>query len=143
MDEAILRMRYEILGQSFDEIASGEEYSSDFLEKFAEQHGWRRVFDPVRPEQGNEEEFIEESRKRLEVYEAAKGLYFAGKYAAVEGHILGRLSSSFAMESMSPNELRTLTATLNALQGPAKKKTDQDDDGVPTVILKDFRGEDS
>jgi len=143
MDEAILRLQYEILGHSFEEIASGEEYSADFLKEFAKQHGWKRVFDPVRPKQGDEEDFIEETRKRLEVYEIAKELYLAGKYATVEGRILGRLSSSFAMESMSPNELRTLTATLNALRGTSKKKTDQEDDSVPTVILKDFRGGDT
>lgn len=141
MDEGILRLQYEILGQSFGEIASGENFSADFLRGMAEQHGWERVFPPVSPKEGGEEVFIEEVRKRLDVYEAAKDLYLSGKFAAAEGNVLGQLNRSFESEILSPNELRVITSTLNALKGHSRKKAGDEDDGVPTVILKDFRGE--
>ena len=143
MDEGILRLQYEILGHSFEEIASGESFSAAFLQGLAKQHGWERVFPPVRPNEGDEESFIEEARKRLDVYEAAKDLYLSGKFAAAEGRILSQLNSSFGSEVISPNELRVITSTLNALKGPSRKKAGEEDDGVPTVILKDFRGEDA
>lgn len=138
-----MRLQYEILGHSFEEIASGESFSAGFLRGTAEQQGWKRLFPPIRPKEGDEEAFIEEARKRLDVYEAAKDLYLSGKFASVEGHILGHLNTSFGSDVLSPNELRVLTSTLNALKGPSRKKAGEEDDGVPTVILKDFRGEES
>jgi len=139
MNEGILKLQYEILGVSFAEMASGEEYSPEFLKGIAKQQEWKRKFEPLSLTEEDSDVFLEDSKKRLQIFETSKELYLAGKYSILEASVIQKAILSAERDDISVNELKTLSSMLTSLKGPPKSSAALED-GAPLVVVKDYRG---
>ncbi len=162
-DIYLMRLRFEILNVSLEDIASDNPpLTADILGNEATKNGWKQWWptthdlrsaislDDGSPDPYDEatllEEgadlYIKEARIRLQVFNLAKDLHLAHKYAAFESALINK-AHSLVDQCTEPTEVRQLTMSLKDLPGKmaaAGLAISQGDDGVPTVIIRDLSG---
>lgn len=139
--EQLLRLRYEILGETFEVLAASHGLVVSVISQLATREGWKRRFPTIKPPSEKNSDGYEESvRTRLAIFNAAKELLLAGHIAYIESRILKRATE--ILEEDEGNNLRgmtMITGLIKSLQGPLTKKEAQDA-GLPLLIVKDMTG---
>jgi len=169
IDLALLRLRYEILNASLASIASDEGLTPKSLENEAHDNNWKQWwpsiedlqyafstssdtpsdsdndddgFEELSPLEEGSTLYIKEAKLRLQVFNLAKDLHLAHKYAAFESALVTKAHSLVA-HCVEPADIRQLTMSLKDLPGKvaaAGLAISQGDDGIPTVIIRDLSG---
>lgn len=101
--------------------------------------------DQLTPLEEGSQTYIKESRIRLQVYTLAKEIYLAHKYATLESDLIDQ-ARNIVEVATTPQELAQLSnvfKNLGSLLTSAAKSSlaiGPNEDGVPTVILRDLTG---
>jgi hypothetical protein len=139
--EQLLRLRYEILGETFEALAASQGLVASVIRQLATREGWKQRFPLIKsPSEKNSDGYEELVRARLAIFDAARDLLLAGHIAYAEGRILERVTE--ILEEDEGNNLRGMTMALGLLksiQGTLTKKEAQDA-GLPLFVLKDMSG---
>lgn len=139
--EQLLRLRYEILGETFEVLAASHGLVASVIRQLADREGWKQRFPTIeKPSEKTSDGYEELVRSRLTIFNAAKDLLLAGHIAYVESRLLERVTE--ILEEDEGSNLRgmtMITGLLKNLQGPLTKKEAQDA-GLPLFIVKDMTG---
>jgi len=139
--EQLLRLRYEILGETFEALAASHSLPASMIRLLAEREGWERRFPVIEsPSEENSDEYEELVRSRLTIFSTSKDLMLAGHIAYTEGRILEKVTEVLDGEECS--NLRGMTmalALIKSIQGSITKKEAQDA-GIPLFVIKDLSG---
>jgi len=163
-DIALLRLQYEILNASIEQLAQESGISQKMLRMEAAAANWTQwwpnkasalavpmPFDPHtdqeddNPFETQTNEYIENARRRLKAYSLAKELLLAARYLDLEVSIIDK-AKDLIEQVTTPNEAKLLSAlykdlTSNSnLANLATMALGQDDSGMPTFILRDLSG---
>ena len=163
---SLLRLQYEVLNKSFEQIASETGLPVSAIKVDAAQQNWKQLWpDPpqtaattldtssLSPEELQEyyalqqEQYTDNTKKRLKLYTLAKDMFLATKYLELESLLIEKACD--ALNSIDPGAAgirqlasvyKDLTAgtTLSAL---TKFSLEIDDSGIPTVIIRDLTGQ--
>jgi len=99
-------------------------------------------FDELSPLEEGAQLFIKDSRVRLQVFNLAKDIHLAHKYASFESALIDQAKGQVA-SAHTAVDVRNLVLSLKDLPGKAAAaglQISQSDDGMPTVIIKDLSG---
>lgn len=139
--EQLLRLRYEILGETFAALAASQGLPASVIRDLANREGWKQRFPVIKPPSEKTSDGYEELvQSRLAIFNAAKDLLLAGQIAHAEGCILKRVTEILGTEE--GENLRGMTmalALLKSIQGTLTKKEAQDA-GLPLFVVKDMSG---
>ena len=139
--EQLLRLRYEILGETFEALAASHGLVASVIRQLATREGWKQRFPAIKsPSEKNSDGYEELVRSRLAIFNAAKDLLLAGHIAYAEGRIFERVAEILGDEEC--NNLRGMTmalALIKSIQGSLAKKEAQDA-GLPLFVVKDMSG---
>jgi hypothetical protein len=163
----IFRLQYEILNKTLAELAAGASIPMSILQKEARDQRWKQLWPAVpkaEPESGTSlplsyedrqeqlaleaDQYIEETNKRMRVYNLAKDIYLATKYLALEVKIIDTASSILdeVSQDIDPRNLKLLSALYKemtsgtSLASMAKNIAELDETGLAQVIFRDFSG---
>lgn len=167
VDLYICKLRYEILNVSLLDIAQSESLTPKSIETEAKNNNWTQwwpssdelqaSFSPSQPSDGDHEDYgfdelspleegssvyVKEAKIRLQVFNLAKDVHLAHKYAAFESALVDK-ALSLVEQCQDPSDVRQLTMTLKDLPGKmaaAGLAISAGDDGIPTVIIRDLSG---
>lgn len=159
----IPKISYEILNTPIEELADGLGMSTNMLQSVINNRGWVRQFpdDEVLDADSQEtqeilegediftvqaDQFLDKSRKRLQLFNMAKSLALAERYAKLESAIIDKATR--AVEAVEVSEVPSIAALANAFKALAKDLNGaanaisfaQDQQGLPTVIMRDLSG---
>jgi len=167
-DSNILRLQYEILNRTAADIASDTHLPISIIESTIASEGWKQWWpessiqeqlaisrtlaniDPdlhISDEEifvSQADQYLERSRKRLQVYSLAKETYLAQKYMQLEVALIDKAIA--AIEELPPaavQGIKLMSALYKDLQtkGSAALLTAAiDESGLPTVIVRDLSG---
>jgi hypothetical protein len=165
VDIPIFRLQYEILNKTLTELAAGASIPVSILQKEARDQRWKQLWPAipkVEPESGTllsyedrqeqlaleADQYIEETNKRMRVYNLAKDIYLATKYLALEVKIIDTASTILdeVNGEMDPKNLKLLSALYKemtsgtSLSSMAKNIAELDETGLAQVIFRDFSG---
>ena len=139
--EQLLRLRYEILGETYEALAASHGLVASVIRQLATREGWKQRFPAIKsPSEKNSDGYEELVRSRLAIFNAAKDLLMAGHIAYAEGRIFERVTEILGDEEC--NNLRGMTmahALIKGIQGSLAKKEAQDA-GLPLFVVKDMSG---
>lgn len=139
--EQLLRLRYEILGETFEVLAASHGLVASVIRQLATREDWKQRFPTIeKPSEKTSDGYEELVRSRLAIFNAAKDLLLAGHIAYVETRILEKATE--ILEEDEGNNLRgmtMITGLLKNLQGTLTKKEAQDA-GIPLFVVKDMTG---
>lgn len=156
IDVALLRLEYEYLGTPLDTIARNNNISPSDLENEATKFNWRACLIPLpvlstapEPEDivSYNELYQEAISLRMKMFNLAKDMYLANKYAQVELTLLDNVKSSLAASDITAKDLKSLSDIYTSmLKGTslaqiAQISFTQDENGVPTAIIRDLSGQ--
>ena len=105
--------------------------------------------DQLTPLEEGAQTYVKESRIRLQVYTLAKEIYLAHKYATLESDLIdqARIIVEVATTPQDLAQLSSVFKNLGSLLTSAAKShgqsalaIGQNEDGVPTVIIRDLTG---
>jgi len=159
LDLPLIRLQYEILNKSLKDIASDEGTSFTLLCKEAEANGWRQYWpDPPKVDHDTEDaseimaleadQFIDLGRRRLKVYSLAKEMLLAHRYLTLECSIIDAANTLLTMQSaeLGTTGVKQLSALFKDLTSGsnlanlASMAITTDDNGLPTVVIRDLSG---
>jgi len=164
VDFPSLRLQYEILNKSLAEIALDINIPLKAIEQEAENNDWvqwfpesnKIDFEDLTISLENEEEvrqelieeYINHSKQRLAIYNIAKEILLAHRYFELEIRIVKEANEILNnLDNLDAKTVKTLsslyvdmtkTSVSNAL---ASLSFQQDENGLPTVIIKDLSGQ--
>jgi hypothetical protein len=161
----IFRLQYEILNKTLAELAAGASIPMSILQKEARDQRWKQLWPAIpktEPELGTSltyedrqeqlaleaDQYIEETNKRMRVYNLAKDIYLATKYLALEVKIIDTASAILdeVSQDIDPRNLKLLSALYKemtsgtSLSSMAKNIAELDETGLAQVIFRDFSG---
>jgi len=162
---SLLRLQYEILNKSLEQIANETGLPLSAIKVDATQGNWKQMWPDTTQSSTSQidrdslssaemqelyaleqEQFTDRSKKRLQLYSLAKDMFLATKYLELEYLLIDRACK--ALEDVDPGAagIRQLAAvykdltagtTLSAL---TKFSLEVDDSGMPSVIIRDLTG---
>ena len=168
MDQILIipKLSYEILNTPIEELADNLGLSPNMLQDVIDKHGWVRRFPesnaiPLSPgyaPEGEEvlegediftvkaDQFIDFTKKRLQLFNIAKTLALTESYARLEFSLIDKVQKSVdeipVVDNTGISKLaaafRTLVKDLSGLTSAVSFV--QDESGLPTVILRDLSG---
>lgn len=158
-DMDILRLQYEILNVSVESIAKQLGLPPEVVAIEIEREGWKPLWPnddetPLEVGEGEDafelaiDKYISRARKRLMAYALAKEMLLAQKYLQLElGIVDTALQTLKSIDSSSVSAIKTLASLYrdmckNSLSSTSNlsMQTGLDEQGLPTVIIKDLSG---
>lgn len=158
MNFAQMKLQYEILNKSVEQLATENEVPTEMLRKEITKLGWTQWWPEADlilcPEveqdaklQTQSEAFIERSKRRLAVYNLAKEMHMAQKYMELENQIIDTAVETLirtpTMDATSIASLSNLYKNMTAKSIASALSSisfGEDEGGLPTVIIKDLSG---
>ena len=163
IDIPLLKLQYEILNISLDQLAQEVNVPKSILEQEARNNNWTQWWPDTEPQftiglhipDGQEDDefltpleegsqaFLKQTRVRLQVFNLAKEVYLTHKYASFEAALLAK-AKDIVGTAATAQELSSLSNILKNLVPPSKAAHSltlgQSDDGIPSVIIRDLTG---
>lgn len=156
-DHDTIKMRYEILGDSLQDLAAEYDLNPDALSHMAREDGWKQrnlptvIFDSEPSDLATySEQLLEASQHRLNILSIYNQLHLRPEYVKLEHALIAKaLLIADKLEPNSPfaaTQLKSLVESLNALskragllQGAATQgQKEIDDNGLTVQIIQQF-----
>lgn len=170
IDLHLLRLRYEILNISLEDLAKEIDTPLPIVQQEARNNNWTQWWpnslpinsldlpiaappsgiavttddfdeEGLSPLEDGANNYIKESSVRLRVYNLAKEIHLAHKYASFESALLDK-AKALVDSAADPSDVLNLVRSLKDLIGKATSVGLQvsNEDGLPTVIIRDLSG---
>lgn len=166
LDPSLMRLQYEIFNTSIEQLAADSKIPVSIVQKEATAGNWKQLWPAQAQEQHSQEyldsltddergelltleseQYIETARKRMRVYTLAKDITLAVKYLELEHKLVDTaidLLENFEGGAAGIKQLSALYKDLtsgSSLTSLAKLTLGVDEDGMPSVIIRDLTGQ--
>lgn len=164
IDYVVPRLCYEILNISLEDIAERLGLTLGMVQNIAERQRWTPWYPEELEQQSislvdelelddhedpftiKVDQFLDSTKKRLSVFNMAKELALVEQYAALEVSLIQKART--AIENIDPTDIRSLKDATTIYRDLAKNMASavgavsfaQDDNGLPTVVIRDLSG---
>jgi hypothetical protein len=159
IDIELLKLQYEILNVSVSSISRTTGIPEDLILREIERGKWTPLWpDEDEPKLQVEEDedlftvstnqYIDKTRRRLQAYSLAKEILLATRYLELESSLIKKATES--LDTIDPSvtatsALKTLSSLYrdlvkNGLSSGTSLSLQTDEQGLPTVIIKDLSG---
>lgn len=170
-DTHIARLQYEILNVPLSQLASDANIPVGLLEQEAKASNWKQWWPEedtvvwlekqrkiaLESEEAHtanseeemlsqqSEEYIERTRKRLQVYSLAKEIYLAQKYLKLEAALIKKAHDILEeCQTIDPAGIKQLSALYKDMVSKSPMSTllsvSADESGIPNLIIRDLSG---
>jgi hypothetical protein len=166
-DLPVLRLQYEILNISAAQMAKETDIPESLIQETIEEEGWQQWWPEEPPVEifkkqaaqaslvdddlsdsdllsQQSEDYIDRSRKRLQVYQLAKEIYLATKYLQLESALIGKAHEILEQcETLDATAIKQLSALYKDMKHHGVNSLLQaavDDSGLPSLIVRDLSG---
>ncbi len=166
LDTELVKLQYEILNVSLETLADNLNLPLAILKTEAECNNWKQWWpsegpleslkalndediseDPAEILELQSEQYLASTRKRLIVYSLAKEIFLAKKYASLESALLDKAKDILGeVKTLEPNAVKIIAGIYKDLTAKSyttalrSMSLDPDDNGLPTVIIRDLSG---
>jgi hypothetical protein len=162
IDTELLKLQYEILNFSAEDIAKQTGMPISIIEAEIKNQGWKQwwpddtPFTEENPEDEldprevfalQSEQYIDKAKRRLAVYTLAKEIHLAQKYLALESSLVKKATDIVEGISDADAEAAGKMATLyknmttkNPMAALQSISFGEDEGGIPTVIVRNLTG---
>ena len=168
IDPNIMRLQFEILNRSAEDLARELNIPASIIKSTIESEGWKQwwpegtvheQFASAQAANNNDpdiavseeeilvaqaDQFLDRSRKRLQVYSLAKEIYLAQKYMQVEVALLDKarsvIENSAELDAYSLKQISGLLKDLYTKAGGLTLSAGTDENGLPTAVIRDLSG---
>ena len=163
IDTELLKLQYEILNLSAEDIAIKTGMQLSIVEKEIKEQGWKQWWPSdtlfAQPsedddEQSDEEvfalqteQYIDMAKRRLAVYTLAKEMHLAQKYLSLESSLVDKaqtiieaIKEGDAEGAAKMSRLYKDMTSKNPMAALQSIQFGEDEGGIPTVIVRDLTG---
>lgn len=163
IDTELLKLQYEILNLSAQDISDKTGMPLSVIEKEIENQGWKKwwpddkPFAEAEPDDEMEDaevfalqsdQFIDKAKRRLAVYTLAKEIHLAQKYLALESSlvdkakdIIEKIGDGDAEAAAKMSRLYKDMTSKNPMAALQSISFGEEEGGVPTVIVRNLTGQ--
>ncbi|MCK9408277.1 MAG: hypothetical protein M0R68_04005 [Bacteroidetes bacterium] len=161
IDVELLRLQYEILNVSVESLARSAGIPQDLIQREIDKGRWTVLWpDENEPKLVVEEDedlftvstnqYIDKTRRRLQAYSYAKEILLATRYLELESNLIKKanqvLENLTTVDMTAASGLKTLSSLYRdlskGLSSVSSLSLGTDEEGLPTVIIKDLSGRD-
>ena len=167
-DSNLMRLQYEILNKTPHELSASTGLPLSIIESTIKDEGWHQWWpEPSIYEQletskslsnsdpdvvitdeelfvSQADQYIDRTRKRLQVYSLAKETYLAQKYTQLETSIINSAINALSnLEATDTSGIRAMSALYKEMfskNSGAILSAAVDENGLPSVVIRDLSG---